>query len=140
MGRESRTPRSPLSFGGRGLPIIGETKPEPQAPPTGKWHYHVPVLVQRAGCAVEADAFSVGFKQQMDGPTYYAIVARYERELVAREMSADTWWARLLRRLRLRAPASLRVVPLQPVQLGFVPDTPAAPAEAPATPAEESSC
>lgn len=137
MGRDSRLPRT-LPFNGfsRGLPIIGEPKPPEPAAAAGKWHYHVPVLVQRDG-RVEADSFQVAFPQKMGGAEYYGTVREYERRLVAAELKADTRVARLLRTLRLRSAVRLRVVPLQPVLLGFVDDPKPEAAPEPAAPASD---
>lgn len=83
--------------------IIGER--EPQAPPAGRYFYQVPVLIQRPGCALEADTLEYSFPAPLEG-------IRFKQ--IARSIATD---------LKEKAPElpEPKVVPLSPFFLGFVP-------------------
>jgi hypothetical protein len=104
----------PVNGFSRGLPM---RKPEPAASPAGRYYYHIPVLVQRDGRALEADSLEVNFPAPMVGASYVGIVRRYQAEQYPAPV--PSWFGRVLVALRLRKPAAV-LIPLTPNYLGFV--------------------
>jgi hypothetical protein len=91
--------RIPFPASGR-IPIVGE---RPTALPEGRHYYHVPALIQRPGQPLEADAFEAYFAMPING-VYFS------------EMQAD-----ITKKLTKEGEEPPKVILLQPVFLGFIP-------------------
>lgn len=68
--RKPQTHFYPAGFS-RGVPIIGQPKPE--EPPAGVYCYQVPVLVLRDGEPLTADSVEFRFTRPLDGAAYKAM-------------------------------------------------------------------
>lgn len=100
--RVSRTNGRSAPFPGfsRGIPLVGQ---RPEAPPKGRHYYHVPVLIQRPGQPLEADAYECYFPMPMNGIYFQALQKDITGTLTVDGQPAP------------------KVIALQPVFLGFVP-------------------
>lgn len=84
------------------VPIVGQCE---AAPPAGKYFYSVPVLVQRAGHGLEAEAYECQFPMPLTGVHFMQIGKSVRDDLKKRYPDEP-------------AP---KVVPLTPFFLGFIP-------------------
>lgn len=99
--RNGRTAPFPGFSRGVPIPIVGQKAAEP----VGRYFYNVPVLVQRQGQQLQAEAYEYSFEVPFNG-VHLAQV----RRAIAEELKAEA--------PDQPAPA---VVPLQPIFLGFIP-------------------
>jgi len=95
--------RLPFPAPGR-IPIVGES---PAALPQGRFYYQVPCLIQWSGQTLQADSFELYFPMPLEGVRFKVIPDIVVAHLKDAHPDHD--------------PAGLKVVPLQPFFLGFVP-------------------
>jgi hypothetical protein len=87
-----------------GVPIIGQPR-QPAAPPKGRYFYQQPVLIQRPGEQLEADTYEVQLAMPLTGPLFKELAKNIAAAMKQKEPER----------------AEPRVILLQPIELGFIP-------------------